>query len=428
MTLSKKPYRGTRDFFPQDKRILDYLFKKMHQISHSFSYEAYDAPLVEPVDLYLAKSGEELINDQIYSFEDRGKRNIAIRPEMTPSLARMVAQVHREEVKPLRWYSIPNLMRYEKPQRGRLREHWQYNCDIFGGAAVYSEIEIISLLINLLNSYGANHEHFEILINDRRIVDLFFSNILKLNPEDSHKLYKVVDKSKKVPIEALGKMTEEYLDENQFNLFKDYLKIDDFSELEIFYKNHHIEIQDLEFFEFIKIAGELNLLQYLKYDSSIVRGLDYYTGIVFEAFDKHPENRRAICGGGSYSSLLKIFKEEPVLGVGFGLGDVTLRDFLETHKLLPAMNKSNADILIVTSDLEKIPKLLSIANKLRSNLNVMTQISPMKIGKAFKLCDKKEIPNILILKDDGMMEAKNIKKSTHLDTQNLNEILDFFKG
>ena len=428
MTLSKKPYRGTRDFFPQNKRVLDYLFKKMHQVSSSFSYEAYDAPLVEPVDLYLAKSGEELINDQIYSFEDRGKRNIAIRPEMTPSLARMIAQVHREEIKPLRWYSIPNLMRYEKPQRGRLREHWQYNCDIFGGAPIYSEIEVISLLINLLNSYGANQEHFEILINDRRIVDLFFSNILKLNSEDSYKLYKVVDKSKKVSPEVLEKMTNEYLNKDQFDLLKNYLQINDFDELKSFYQKYDIEVQDLEFFNFTKIAKELDLIKYLKYDSSIVRGLDYYTGIVFEAFDKHPENRRAICGGGSYSSLLKIFKEEPILGVGFGLGDVTLKDFLETHGLLPSVPKSNTDILLVTSDPTKITQLLSIADELRSSFNIMTQISPMKIGKAFKLCEKKEISNILILRNDGIMEAKNIKKSTHLDTENLNEVLDFFKG
>jgi histidyl-tRNA synthetase len=145
MALSKKPYKGTRDFFPVQKRTQNFLFEMMSEAAEAFGYEPYDGPMLEEVDLYYAKSGEELINEQIYSFEDRGERKVAIRPEMTPTVARMVAQVHKQEAKPIRWYSIPNLYRYERPQKGRLREHWQWNCDIFGAPENKGELEIIQV-------------------------------------------------------------------------------------------------------------------------------------------------------------------------------------------------------------------------------------------------------------------------------------------
>jgi histidyl-tRNA synthetase len=160
MALSKRPYKGTRDFFPELKRGQDFLFEKMSETAHLFGYEPYDGPLLEEVDLYRAKSGEELINDQIYSFIDRGERHVAIRPEMTPTVARMVAQIHREVARPLRWFTIANLMRYERPQKGRLREHWQFNCDIFGAPEGHGEIEILQVAISLLNNFGAREEHF----------------------------------------------------------------------------------------------------------------------------------------------------------------------------------------------------------------------------------------------------------------------------
>ena len=144
MALNKKPYRGCRDFFPENMRVREFLFNQMKKSAEQFGYQPYDGPLLEEVELYKAKSGEELINDQIYSFTDRGERFVAIRPEMTPTLARMIANIHRQESKPIRWYSIPNLMRYEKPQRGRVREHWQYNVDIFGAPEAKGELEILS--------------------------------------------------------------------------------------------------------------------------------------------------------------------------------------------------------------------------------------------------------------------------------------------
>ena len=214
MALSKKPYKGCRDFYPLDMRVRDYIFDQMKKAAHDFAFEAYDGPLLEEVDLYLAKSGEELINDQIYSFTDRGERKVAIRPEMTPTLARMVAGVHRETSKPIRWYSIPNVMRYEKPQRGRLREHWQMNADVFGAQEHLGEIEILSLMDHLMRNFGADTSMYGILLNDRRVVDSIFTELLKLDTDSSYKLYKVIDKAKKVSNEALDKMVSEIISED----------------------------------------------------------------------------------------------------------------------------------------------------------------------------------------------------------------------
>lgn len=336
MALNKQPYRGTRDFFPKDKRVRDYLFSVMTKTAESFGYESYDGPLLEEVELYKAKSGEELINEQIYSFTDRGERFVAIRPEMTPTLARMVAQIHRESTKPLRWFSIPNLMRYEKPQRGRVREHWQLNCDVFGIPGRLGEVEILQIAVELLQAYGATSTHFEILLNDRAIVDSVFKTMMKASDSETYRLYKILDKSKKVTSEALKKMVGELsLSSDSENIFYSYLQLANFNDVLAFLtKNNQAEIAAL-FKDFIDLTNKAGLAEFLKYDPTIVRGLDYYTGIVFEIYDKHPDNRRALCGGGAYANLLQIFNEDPIPGIGFGLGDVTLRDFLEVHNLLP---------------------------------------------------------------------------------------------
>jgi histidyl-tRNA synthetase len=298
MALSKKPYKGTRDFFPKQMRVRDYIFSKMRACAESFAFEAYDGPLLEEVELYKAKSGEELINDQIYSFTDRGDRFVAIRPEMTPTVARMAASVHRETPKPIRWYSIPNLMRYERPQRGRLREHWQFNADVFGAPENLGELEIISLLVHLLKSFGADSSMFSIKINDRRIVDHLFLEQLKLTEDQSYKLYKVIDRSKKVKKDVLEKDIKEILvTDDKIQLFNEYLYPSD----------QKAPTTSESFNKFMELANKMGLSDYLEYDPTIVRGLDYYTGIVFEVFDKHPDNLRAICGGGAYANLLTNF-------------------------------------------------------------------------------------------------------------------------
>lgn len=435
MALSKKPYKGTRDFFPFDKRVRDYLFSKMKETAELFAYESYDGPLLEEVELYKAKSGEELINDQIYSFNDRGDRFVAIRPEMTPTVARMVAQVHREVPKPIRWFSIPNLYRYERPQRGRLREHWQFNVDIFGAPEILGELEILQVAIKLMRSFGATSEHFEILINDRMVVDMVFKKLMGCTEDKCYELYKLVDRAKKLPPEKFeDQLAQTGLGEESISIFKDYLNIDSFSALENFLKAQNADLESLEIFKLKSKLDELGLLDFVVYDPSIVRGLDYYTGIVFEIFDKNPENRRAICGGGAYANILKIFNEDPLPGVGFGLGDVTLRDFLETHKLLPDLSTPDVDIMLSFQEEAALDKILKLSDELRSEgVKVYTQMDLLKFKKVFPLAEKRGARFVSLLGDkelsDGKIQIKNLetKEQKEFEITNISEIKGFIQ-
>lgn len=408
MALNKQPYRGTRDFFPKDKRVRDFLFSIMTKTAESFGYESYDGPLLEEVELYKAKSGEELINEQIYSFIDRGERNVAIRPEMTPTLARMIAQVHRESSKPLRWFSIPNLMRYEKPQRGRVREHWQLNCDIFGAPGRMGEVEILQIAIELFENYGANSSHFEILINDRAIVDCVFKKLMGTTEDQTYKLYKIVDKAKKVTSDALVKMVSEIgLAKTSEEIFYEYLKLNSFSDVELFLQKYsQLDIKE-NFLIFVDQIKKSSMGIYLTYDPTIVRGLDYYTGIVFEIYDKHPDNRRALCGGGAYANLLQIFNEDQLSGVGFGLGDVTLRDFLEVHGLIPNLENASNDVFITFQEEDGLEASLLLARQLRKeNLKVVTNLEPIKFKKVFPAAEKKGVKFVTIMGTDELSKKQ----------------------
>jgi histidyl-tRNA synthetase len=436
MGLSNKPYKGCRDFFPIEMRKREFLFQTMKTVAHRFGYEPYDGPMLEEVELYLAKSGEELINEQIYSFIDRGERKVAIRPEMTPTVARMVSQVHREVAKPLRWYSIPNLMRYEKPQKGRLREHWQLNCDIFGAPENLGELEILEFIVELMKEFGANEHHFGILINDRQIVDAVFKNLLTLTEQESYKLYKVIDKAKKVSPEALDKMISEIISvEDKKLIFKKYLQLSNFDQVKKFISEYNLSGTTQSFYKMITLIEEMQLSPFITYDPTIVRGLDYYTGIVFEVFDKHPENRRAIAGGGSYANLLQIFGEPALPGVGFGMGDVTLTDFLEVHKLMPNFDQPHIDVLVCYTEMSAEIDALLIAKNLRIHkIKTETYLGEVKPKKAFGLTDKKGHHFVIFIGSNELtnkaFEIKNLKtreaKSFHF--HEIAELAKYIQG
>jgi len=436
MALNKQPYKGTRDFFPKDKRVRDYLFSVMTKTAESFGYESYDGPLLEEVELYKAKSGEELINEQIYSFTDRGDRFVAIRPEMTPTVARMVAQVHREAAKPLRWFSIPNLFRYEKPQRGRVREHWQFNCDIFGAPGRLGEVEILSVAIELFQNFGANSSHFEILLNDRAIVDTVFKTMMAASDEQTYRLYKIVDKAKKVTQEALHKMVKEVgLEEKSENIFFHYLQLSTFDGVKHFLEKHDQTEIAAQFDIFVTVLNNAGLSEFIKYDPTIVRGLDYYTGIVFEIFDKHPDNRRALCGGGAFANLLQIFNESPLQGVGLGLGDVTLKDFLEVHNLLPNFDLPENDIMMTFQDNGGLEATLKLAKALRqNNFKVVTGLEALKFNKVFPTAEKKGVKFVTLMGSDEIaqkkIQLKNLttKEQHTVDLHDLDLILKIIKG
>lgn len=432
MALSKTPYRGTRDFFPASMRLRNYIFHKLCEVSELFAYEPYDGPLLEEVELYLAKSGEELINEQIYSFIDRGERKVAIRPEMTPTVARMVSQIHREVSKPIRWYAIPNLMRYEKPQKGRLREFWQYNADIFGGDEK-GDIEIIQLAIEILKSFGANESHFEILINDRRFVDFVFHKLIGLDDINTKKLYKLVDKKAKIPAEKFSaELNEITKDEKKSEIFENYLSLSSLDSLSKM-ASDHAEAKPL--IDFLNSLNLMGLGKYVKFDPTIVRGLDYYTGIVFEIFDKHPDNRRALAGGGAYANLLQIFNEQPLAGMGFGMGEVTLTDFLTTHKLLPNFEQPKINLMIAYLDNAAELKAFSLASDLRAKgIKTELYLGETKPKKVFSQTDKKGHEFLLMLGSNelstGEVQLKNLRtKEVHIvNIEDVDGLAGLMKG
>lgn len=444
MALSKLPYKGTRDFFPAQMRLRNYIFSKMAEVSELYAYEPYDGPMVEELDLYRAKSGEELINEQVYNFKDRGEREVAIRPEMTPTVARMVAQIHREVSKPLRWYAIPNLMRYEKPQKGRLREFWQYNADIFGAPEGLGDVEIIQLAIGIMKSFGATNEHFEILINSRKFVDYVFTGPIHLEAENTKKLYKLVDKKNKMPAEKFATAVHEITnDAKKSSIFDKYVSLSTMSEIETFFNETFTGDNKEEVFaknlrplkNLFASLEALGLKDYVKFDPSIVRGLDYYTDVVFEIFDKHPDNRRAVAGGGAYANLLSIFGEQPLPGIGFGLGEVPLTDFLTTHKLLPDFSKQDVDVLVAYLDQAAEKTAFELSQNLRNqSVKVEVFLGEAKPKKIFSHSDKKQ-PNFMIMVGadevtSGELQLKDVKtKAVHkLQINEVEKMAELIKG
>ena len=429
-SLNKAPYKGTRDFFPADMRFRNFVFEKMATVSELFCYEPYDGPLLEEIELYYAKSGEELINDQIYSFVDRGDRKVAIRPEMTPTVARMVAQIHREVAKPLRWYAIPNLMRYEKPQKGRLREFWQYNADVFG-AGEYGDVEIIQLAIQILKSFGATSSQFAIHINDRRLVDFIFTDLIGLDADANRKLYKLVDrKSKMDAAKFAAEVRTITKDEAQAAIFEAYVGLSTIADVERFMADHRSEAA-APLVKLFTTLTQLGLADYVIFDPSIVRGLDYYTGVVFEIFDKHPENNRAIAGGGAYANLLQIFNEQPLGGVGFGMGEVPLKEFLKAHNLIQDFSKAQVDVLVAYSQQAYEGVAFILADRLRAmDLKVELLFGETKNKKAYTHAEKKQTTAVIHFGEEGPVNVKNLRtrQSQPIDLEQINDIVEFVKG
>ena len=394
--LSTQPYKGTRDFYPEEMILRNWFFGKIKSVLKNYTYEEYNGPMLEPLELYAAKSGQEIVNEQTYNFIDRGGRSLAVRPEMTPTVARMVAGKLGELSMPLRWFSIPNLYRYEKPQRGRLREHWQINVDLFGCDTVEADLEIINIAISLLKSFGANENMFKVKINNRKFFNDIFKNVLKLNNENSIKASKAIDRKNKVPREVyfedlkiLGLSDENIqLIDNLFEMpVLEAIKVCEDSE-------GAKELKGL--FEMI---NKMNLNNYCEFDFSVIRGLDYYTGTVFEVFDESPENRRAMFGGGRYDNLIGLFSNNAsVSGIGFGFGDVTLENFLTIHNLIPDIISKNEKILITRFDDVEYTEYVKLAEEIRNQgINVSIFLGNKKFGKQIEYALKERYTHIIVM-------------------------------
>lgn len=412
MSLPTQPYKGARDFYPEDKRLQKYMFNLWRQTAERFGYEEYDAPILEPLELYLAKTGEEIVNEQTYMFEDRGGRRVAIRPEMTPTVSRMVAARRQELGYPLRWYSIPNLWRYERPQRGRLREHWQLNVDIFGVDTLLAEAEIVQVADNIFKAAGATHEMYSIRVNSRKLMDFILRDYLQLDSVQRHTVAKLIDRLHKTPhemfmAEADAIFTPSQRDAGANNKLIGLLKIKDIEHLPEQIRVHSAALELKELLHLLKEAGVTNAV----FDLSIMRGFDYYTGIVFEIFDENPENNRAMLGGGRYDGLVGLFGVEPLPTVGFGFGDVTLQNFLEGHKLLPPP-RSDTDAYAVLIGNVYGPAQKVIRELRDMGLNVAVDMTGRKPDKQIKTAAKKGIHYAIFIGErdipEEQFEIKNL--------------------
>jgi histidyl-tRNA synthetase len=398
--LSTQGYKGTRDYYPEDKRIQNYIFSTWKKVVESHGYEEYGAPLLEPLEVYTAKSGQELAGEQTYAFTDRGERTVAIRPEMTPSISRMVAAKRQELGYPARLYSIANFMRYERPQRGREREFWQLNTDIFGVDSVYAEAEIISLAYRSVMAFGAKSEMFVIRINNRKLINHMMSDYLNLDGVQSHLMIKLFDRKNKISAEDFAKQAVdifgiENAKEGVGKLNK-LIFAKSVSELpsELKDSEHVKELQAL--FSSLKEQGVPNA----KFDITLMRGLDYYTGTVFEVFDTHPENNRSMFGGGRYDGLVGLFGVEPISTVGMAPGLTPMQLFLESHGLLPKMH-STTDLSLVVLAEEVTDDALRIANYMREEgVNVEVDLTGRKVDKQVKAVVKRQVPFMIFVGED----------------------------
>ncbi|TGK21158.1 histidine--tRNA ligase [Leptospira fluminis] len=413
--LPTAPYKGTRDFYPDDMRFRNWMFSVMRETVQSFGYQEYDGPILESFDLYKAKSGEEIVQRQLYDFTDKGDRHVAIRPEMTPTLARMVAGEVRNLAKPIRWFSIPNLWRYEQPGKGRLREHWQLNVDLFGVNSYRAEVEIILIADSILKKFGAPAGSYQIKISHRGILDSFLSNSLSLPSEKCQAVSKLLDKKAKISKEVFEQELRPLLSnpDGQIPLIYAYLE----SDLESLSRFKGINSEAVEFIG--RLSADLKSLgieKQISFDPSIIRGFDYYTGCIFEVFDTNPENRRSLYGGGRYDNLIGLFSNDQLSGIGFGLGDVTFRSFLEGHGLVPDLHR-NDTVFIPVMEESLFPEILKLAYELRSDgINVETMLESGKVGKQIQTAEKKGYRFVLFLGESEVakqeIQLKDLKTGT----------------
>ena len=395
--LSTEHYKGVRDFYPENQFVQEYIFETMKTACERFGYESYNASILEPSELYRGKTSEEIVNEQTYTFTDRGQREVTLRPEMTPTIARMVASKRRELVFPLRWYTIANVFRYERPQRGRLREHWQLNADIFGVEGVEAETEIIALAHQTMLDLGATEHDFEIRINDRHLLKEVF-NTCDLADDEERAIMRLLDKRNEM--DDFDEKLAEAIGGERANKFK--------GGLSSVASSTHLE-------ELLSLLYKLGITN-AHIDTSIVRGFDYYTGMVFEVFDTAPENNRSLFGGGRYDNLLSMFDEEATPAVGFGMGDVTAHDFLEAHGLLPRYTPAT-ELMLCVIEKEHTAHAMKLAQDLRrDDVAVAVNFSGKRIGEQVKQADKLGIPFIVAVGDKERETGQYMLK--HLPTGN----------
>ncbi|MEO8031509.1 MAG: histidine--tRNA ligase [Gemmatimonadota bacterium] len=420
--MQAKALPGFRDFYPEDFALRSHIFETWRRVAGRYGFEEYDGPPLESLDLYTAKSGDEIVG-QLYNFVDKGDRAVALRPEMTPSLARMVAARANGLKKPIRWFSIPQLFRYERQQRGRLREHFQLNCDLIGEAGPAADAEIIALAIDTLRGLGLTEENFKVRIGDRAILDWFFL-VDGFTNEQRGAALQVIDKLERTPPEAsLSRLSAAGLSVQQTALVFELVEVRSRKSLEALsakagsYPDGRAKAPAAEFLRTLDALDSMGLGGFVEVDFGIVRGLAYYTGIVFELFDAG-KTLRAICGGGRYDNLVGAIGGVDLPCVGFGMGDVVLGELLKDRGLIPP-HRPSIDVFLAAIGDDDQPILLRLAHDLRNaGIRVEYSLGSGAVGKQLKLADARNARLAVVIGPDdrakGEVQVKDLVAKTQV--------------
>jgi len=402
MKSTVQTIKGTRDYYPLEMATRDYLYKTVRRVSESFGYQEWDGPLLESIDLYAAKSGEELVKEQAFVFPDRGGDLITLRPELTPSLARMVASRQKQLVYPLRWWSWGPFWRYERPQKGRTREFFQWNIDMIGVDTPEADAEMVAIAATFLREAGLSADQVSILVNNRKLMNAELQ-ALGVPVDKRMDILRLIDRRDKMsPPDWEAYAKDLGLDSSQFKGLVALLA------------NFELWRRSEDMVRFFTMIDSLGIAQYVRFAPHIIRGLDYYTGTVFEAWDKDGEFR-AILGGGRYDNLVSDVGGEPVSATGFAMGDLVLSLVLKKFGCLPSsLGDSPAQVLVTVFDQDSMAASFSLATQLRqAGLNVACYFESGKLARQIKYGDRMGIRLALILGPDeqanGQVTIKNLQ-------------------
>ena len=408
--------RGTRDFYPEDMRLRNWLFDNFTNASLLHGFEEYDAPVLEYEELYTRKQGEE-ITQQLYSFQDKGNRKVALRPEMTPSLARMVMARAGGLPMPIKWFSIPQCWRYERTQRGRGREHYQWNVDIWGTTEISADAELISVLVTFFEGIGLTAKDIVIRVSSRKVLEEVLGS-LGLEGDIFAQTCIIVDKMDKLSSDVIeDQLSDLGHDSKVVTTIQAVLGIKDMNSLQEALKDESVAVSELNLlFDAIDSYG---ISEWVEFDASIVRGLAYYTGAVFEAHGRTGEFR-AICGGGRYDKLLSTLGGKDLPATGFGFGDMVIMELLAEKGLIPELVSDIDDIVIpLNSDLRNAAVMVA-ASLRNSGRTVDLVLEDKKMKWAFKHAERIGAARLVLLAPDEW--SRKMVKIKDLDTGEESEI------
>ncbi len=400
--------KGTRDFYPPEMALRTWLYNKMRTVAESFGYQEYEAPLLESIDLYAAKSGEELVKEQSFVFSDRSGDLIALRPELTPSLTRLVAQRQNQLIYPLRWWSFGPFWRYERPQKGRTREFFQWNIDLIGIASPEADAELIAILATFFVQVGLMPKDIRILVNNRRLIDQQFDKFEIPETQKKHVL-RLIDRRDK-------------MDKAQWNDYAQEIGLNptQIADLHQLLQNEQLWEQSEELVRLFAALDALQVSEYVQYAPHIIRGLDYYTGTVFEAWDVDGEFR-AIMGGGRYDNLVADVGGSPLPGVGFAMGDVVLALVLQKFGCIPPdLGQQPAPVMVTVFDTDTLLASFQLAGELRKEgFNIIVYPEASKLGKQFRYANRIGVAATIVLGPDEIDQGTVVIKDMEDGKQNI---------